>query len=320
MRHFLTILLFLLFLPSLVFSSDEPCYVGIKTSKEFNSVLVSEISTSLISQYIHKVQSFPSSGLSGQPSCIYEVSVTKDGEKTFVTLKGNDLNSFGDSTQEGTDGFQESILRSIYRSQRDKRNLICGDYGNLLEECGGGKVRLGKVDKTKRVESVPSVPTPKVETVTTTETQSNGKFEGRYQITHAENTEGFFATWENGVYLDISKMGENLYMVNINGIGKVNGQNVDCSDPPIFTMKLDSDGNQLNRIDIAKGSCPISKFVPVREEGIIGSPLSQYTRWENTLEGLKKTKRWSVTGEICVVGPCKGIRFATHIFYYKRIK
>ena len=145
------------------------------------------------------------------------------------------------------------------------------------------------------------------------------EIEGRYQVTHAENTEGFFAIWESGVYLDISKLGENLYMVNVNGIGKVNGQNVDCSDPPIFTMKLDSDGNQLNRIDIAKGSCPISKFVPVREEGIIGSPLSQYTRWDYTLEGLKKSKRWSATGEHCVVGPCKGIRYITHIFYYKRI-
>ena len=178
MKHFLPILLFLNLLPSLVFSSEEPCYVGIKTSKEFNTVLVYEISTSLISQYIRQVESIPPSGLSGQPSCIYEVSVTKDGEKTFVTIKGYDLNSFGDSTQEGSDGFLESIIRSIYRSQRDKRDLICGDYGNLLEECGGGKVRLGKDDKTKKtVESFPTVPTPKVESVTTTETHvvSTGK-------------------------------------------------------------------------------------------------------------------------------------------------
>ena len=116
MKHLLPTLLFFLFLPSLVFSSDEPCYVGVKTSKEFNTVLVSEISSSLISQYITEVESIPPSGLSGEPSCIFEVSVTKDGEKTFVTLKGNNLNSFGDSQLEGTDGFQESILRSIYRS------------------------------------------------------------------------------------------------------------------------------------------------------------------------------------------------------------
>ena len=120
LKQFLPTLLFLLlFLPSMVFSYDEHCYVGIKTSKEFNTVLVSEISTSLISQYIREVQSIPPSGLSGQPSCIYEVSVTKDGEKTFVTLKGNDLNSFVDSNYEGTDGFKVSILRSIFSSQSD---------------------------------------------------------------------------------------------------------------------------------------------------------------------------------------------------------
>ena len=31
----------------------------------------------------------------------------------------------------------ESILRAIYRYQKDKRELICSDYPNLLEECGG---------------------------------------------------------------------------------------------------------------------------------------------------------------------------------------
>ena len=131
--------------------------------------------------------------------------------------------------------------------------------------------------------------------------------EGKYQVTHAENTEGFFSIWEKGVYLDISKLGEKLYLVNVNGIGKINGERVDCSNPSIFSMKLNSDGKQLNRTDLASGSCAISTFVPD-------------TRWDYTMEGLKKTKRWSVTGEVCVVGPCKGIVYATHIFYYKRVK
>ena len=65
------------------------------------------------------------------------MSVTKDGEKTFVTLQGKDLNSFGESNNKGTDGFKESILRSLYRSQRDKRGLICSDYPKILKECGG---------------------------------------------------------------------------------------------------------------------------------------------------------------------------------------
>ena len=84
----------------------ETCYVGVKTSNEFNKVLLSEISVSLISQYIRLVSPFPSGGLSGSNHCIYEVSVTKDGEKTFVTLQGKDLNSFGDSNIKGIGGFQ----------------------------------------------------------------------------------------------------------------------------------------------------------------------------------------------------------------------
>ena len=103
---------------------NETCYVGVKTSNEFNMVLISEISISLISQYIRQVSPFPSGGLSGSNQCIYEVSVTKDGEKTFVTLQGKDLNSFGESDKKGTDGFKESILRSLYRSQKDRRELF----------------------------------------------------------------------------------------------------------------------------------------------------------------------------------------------------
>ena len=147
----------------MVFSSEEPCYVGIKTSKEFNTVLVSEISTSLISQYIGEVQSIPPSGLSGKPSCIYEVSVTKDGEKTFVTLQGKDLNSYGDSKLGGTEGFEQSLLKSLYRSLRNKRKVICDDYGELIEKCG----RDVNQDTSTKVESkvVESIVKNKVESI-----------------------------------------------------------------------------------------------------------------------------------------------------------
>ena len=163
MKYLLPTFLFFLFFPSLVFSSEEPCYVGIKTSKEFNTVLVSEISTSLISQYIGEVQSIPPSGLSGKPSCIYEVSVTKDGEKTFVTLQGKDLNSYGDSKLDGTDGFEQSLLKSLYRSLRNKRKVICDDYGELIEKCG----RDVNQDTSTKVESkvVESIVKNKVESI-----------------------------------------------------------------------------------------------------------------------------------------------------------
>ena len=136
MRHILILISFLL-LSFPLFGEDKTCYVSVTSSDEFNQTLLSNISISVISQYLKNVKPFPSSGLSGKVHCIYEVTATLDGNKTFVTLQGNNLNSFGDATIVGTDGFQQSLLRSIYRSQRDKRELICSDYPKILEECVG---------------------------------------------------------------------------------------------------------------------------------------------------------------------------------------
>ena len=136
-KHLLLILISFLLLSSPLFGEDKPCYVSVTSSDDFNQTLLSNISISVISQYLKNVKPFPSSGLSGKEHCIYEVTATLDGNKTFVTLQGKDLNSFGDATIVGTDGFQQSLLRSIYRSQRDKRGLICTDYPKILEECGG---------------------------------------------------------------------------------------------------------------------------------------------------------------------------------------
>ena len=61
----------------------------------------------------------------------------------LLSFKGEGLNSYGDSKLSGSDGFQQSFLKSLYRSLKDKRDLICQDYGTLLEECrsnySGGK-------------------------------------------------------------------------------------------------------------------------------------------------------------------------------------
>ena len=132
----LTIVLVLFFLTLASYAEEKPCYVSLNSSKDFNIRLISNITNSIISQYLKIVKPFPSSGLSGVGHCIYEVTVTLDDNKTFVTMQGDQLNSFGESSSVGTDGFKESILRSLYRSQRDKRGLICSDYPNILEECG----------------------------------------------------------------------------------------------------------------------------------------------------------------------------------------
>ena len=170
MKHTL-ILLSLLLLTSPLFgqSKEKPCYVSVTSSEDFNQTLLSNISISVISQYLKNVKPFPSSGLSGKEHCIYEVTATLDGNKTFVTLQGNNLNSFGDATIVGTDGFQQSLLRSIYRSQRDKRGLICSDYPKILEECGGvvrkkKKKEVVKLSSPKKVQLEETKKKPVVKT------------------------------------------------------------------------------------------------------------------------------------------------------------
>ena len=54
----------------------------------------------------------------------------------FVVFPGKDLNSYGGPKLQWADGFQQSLLKSLFRSLRDKYKLICEDYGTLLEKFG----------------------------------------------------------------------------------------------------------------------------------------------------------------------------------------
>ena len=136
MKHLLIILSLILLSSPLFGQSEETCYVVVDSSEEFNSTLLSNMSVSLISQFLREVEPIPPGGVSGD-SCWYQISVSKEQDTIFVTFKGKNLNSYGDSKLSGTDGFQQSLLKSLYRSLRDKRKLICENYGTLFEECGG---------------------------------------------------------------------------------------------------------------------------------------------------------------------------------------
>ena len=135
MKHLLIILSILLLSSPVIGQSDEKCYVVVDSSKDIDPSLLSNISISLISKFLRDVEQLPPSGIS-LDTCQYQISVSKNNDTTFVTFKGEGLNSYGDSKLSGSDGFQQSILKSLYRSLEDKRNLICQDYGTLLEECG----------------------------------------------------------------------------------------------------------------------------------------------------------------------------------------
>ena len=161
MRHILLILSIILLSPPLFGQSEETCYVVVDSSEEFNTTLLSNMSVSLISQFLKEVEPIPPEGVS-MDSCLYQISVSKEQDTTFVTFKGKNLNSYGDSKLSGTDGFQQSLLKSLYRSLEDKRKKICEDYGELIEKCGSVVVQdVPKQVEPKVVEK--KVTIPKVE-------------------------------------------------------------------------------------------------------------------------------------------------------------
>jgi len=129
---------------------SKKCYVIVQSDKKQINNLYTNISVSIISQYVKKVEKIPLMGLDSSEKCIYEVSFEEQGDTLFTTISGEGLNSYGDSKLFGSDGFQQSLLKSLYRSLRDKRKMICDEYGSLLEECGSVvSVRKREVQKEK---------------------------------------------------------------------------------------------------------------------------------------------------------------------------
>ena len=155
MKQLLIILSILLLSSSLFGQSEETCYVAAhsKDSEEFDPTLLSNISISLISEFLKEVEPLPPAGIS-MDTCIYHIDAVKVKETTFVTFKGKNLNSFGDSKLSGPDGFQESVLKALHRALEDKRKLICETYGEFIEKCGGvvKKIPAEKIETIREME------------------------------------------------------------------------------------------------------------------------------------------------------------------------
>ena len=129
--------------------TQESCYLTVTNKTEFDDDVLSNISIALISQFFKEIKKVPIQGLEAD-ACVYEVSFAKEGDTTFLSFTGENLNSYGDSKMSGSDAAQQSLLKALYRSQRNKRNVICEDYGDILEECSELKSEQKK--KLKLVE------------------------------------------------------------------------------------------------------------------------------------------------------------------------
>ena len=99
MKHLLIILSVLLLYSPLFGQVDAD------SSKEIDPTLLSNISISLISEFLKEVEPLPPAGIS-MDACVYQIDAVKVKEKTFVTFKGKNLNSFGDSKHSGPESFE----------------------------------------------------------------------------------------------------------------------------------------------------------------------------------------------------------------------
>ena len=109
-------------------TSQGSCYLLVKNKTKFDDDVLYNISLALISQFFIEVNKVPLQGLK-EDACVYEVTYAKTGDTTFLSFTGKNLNSYGDSKMSGADAAQQALLKALYRSQRNKRDIICADYG-----------------------------------------------------------------------------------------------------------------------------------------------------------------------------------------------
>ena len=153
MKHILIFLSILLLYSPLFGQSEETCYVA-ADSKDFDRTLLSNISVSLISEFLKEVEHLPPAGIP-MDACVYQIGAAKVEDTTFVAFKGKNLNAVGDSKLSGPDGFQESLLKALYRALEDKRKLICDAYGEFIEKCGGvvKKIPAEKIETIREMKN-----------------------------------------------------------------------------------------------------------------------------------------------------------------------
>jgi len=133
--------------------SQESCYLLVKNKTDFDDDVLSNISIALISQFFREIKKIPIQGLK-EDACIYEVTFAKTGDTTFLSFTGKNLNSYGDSKMSGADAAQQALLKALYRSQRNKREVICEDYGEYLEECSELKSEQKETPGIKKKKSL----------------------------------------------------------------------------------------------------------------------------------------------------------------------
>ena len=174
------------------------CYLTLESNNKKNIKLYTNISVSIVSQYVTKVEKddpLIKRPLGKFDSCLYEIVIEQTEDTLFTTVTGEGLNSYGDSELSGIKGFQQSLLKSLFRSLRDKRGMICDDYRDLLEECKDVVVEeIPKKVEPKVVETKVLVPKVEPKVVQTTKVVQKKVQEPVVQKTEGDKTMRMFVS------------------------------------------------------------------------------------------------------------------------------
>lgn len=135
MKKLILFSIFILIFKLQIFAKDN-CFVVLENKTDFPSNLISAMTTSIISQFVKKVEQVPISGLDDSANdCLYEVNFQKSGDTTFLVLNGPNLNAYGDSKLEGADAAQQALLKALYRSIPTQQFKICELYDEFITKC-----------------------------------------------------------------------------------------------------------------------------------------------------------------------------------------
>ena len=130
--------------------------------------------------------------------------------------------------------------------------------------------------------------------------------EGDYRITTLMEHTGKITRWTIPLKMSLRNISKRTYLMTFSGIGKVEGNRIDCSEPLVAMFSIDDNNIETSFRVLDGGSC----------SGIVSN--THKVKWESNEYGLKKMKSYSKGGE-CVVGPCDWISTMINVYFYERI-
>ena len=130
--------------------------------------------------------------------------------------------------------------------------------------------------------------------------------EGDYRITTLMEHTGKITRWTIPLKMSLRNISKRTYLMKFSGIGKVEGNKIDCSEPLVAMFSIDDNNIETSFRVLDGGSC----------SGIVSN--THKVKWESNEYGLKKMKSYSKGGE-CVVGPCDWISTMINVYFYERI-